>query len=169
VYRVYTALGLNIRCRANKRLPSRVKQRLFQPTEPNQASSLDCIHDSLWNGRTFRMLNVLDDCNRWVLHIEADTCLPARWVIWVLEQLEESRGLPLMIRMYNGLEFIRHQLDTWCKERKISVAFIQPGKPIQTAYVEPLNHTLRRELFSACVFRTLDEVWEKADEVQEKA
>jgi putative transposase len=78
VYRIYTALGLNIRRRAKKRLPARVKQRLFQPSQPNQVWSLDYIHDSLWNGRTFRMLNVLDDYNRQVLRIEADTCLPAR-------------------------------------------------------------------------------------------
>ena len=34
------------RRRAKKRLPARVKHRLFQPTEPNQVWSLDYIHDS---------------------------------------------------------------------------------------------------------------------------
>jgi len=47
VYRIYTGLGLNIRRRAKKRLPARVKHRLFQPTRPNQVWSLDYIHDSL--------------------------------------------------------------------------------------------------------------------------
>jgi len=166
VYRIYTALGLNIRRRAKKRLPARVKQRLFQPTEPNQVWSLDYIHDSLWNGRTFRMLNVLDDYNRQVLRIEADTCLPARRVIRVLEQLEESRGLPSMIRVDNGPEFISQSLDMWCKDRNITLAFIQPGKPTQNAYVERLNGSIRRELLNAYVFRTLDEVREKAQEWQ---
>jgi len=166
VYRIYTALGLNIRRRAKKRLPAHVKQRLFQPTGPNQIWSLDYIHDSLWNGCTFRMLNVLDDYNRQVLRIEADTCLPARRVIRVLEQLEESCGLPSMIRVDNGPEFISHRLDTWCKDRKITLAFIQPGKPTQNAYVERLNGSLRRELLNAYVFRTLDEVREKAQEWQ---
>src|SRR5690625_6358344 len=36
VYRVYTALKLNIRRRAKKRLPARAKQQLFQPETANQ-------------------------------------------------------------------------------------------------------------------------------------
>ena len=167
VYRVYTALGLNIRRRAKKRLPARVKQQLFQPEGPNEVWSLDFIHDSLWDGRTFRMLNVIDDYNRQVLRIETDTSLPALRVIRVLEQLQESRGLPGMLRVDNGPEFISHKLDTWCKERKIMLAFIEPGKPTQNAYVERLNGSLRRELLNAYVFRTLDEVRVKAMEWQD--
>jgi len=112
------------------------------------------------------MLNVLDDYNRQVLRIEADTCLPAQRVIRVLEQLEESRGLPSTIRVDNGPEFISQCLDRWCKDRKITLAFIQPGKPTQNAYVERLNGSLRREVLNAYVFRTLDEVREKAQEWQ---
>ena len=164
VYRVYTALGLNIRRRAKKRLPARTKQQLFQPGAPNEVWSLDYMHDSLWDGRPFRMLNVIDDYNRQVLRIETDTSLPALRVIRVLEQLEESRGLPAMIRVDNGPEFISHKLDAWCKERRITLAYIQPGKPTQNAYVERLNGSIRRELLNAYVFRTLDEVREKADE-----
>lgn len=166
VYRVYTALGLNIRRRAKKRLPARVKQQLFQPTAPNEVWSLDFMHDSLWDGRTFRMLNVIDDYNRQVLRMEADTSLPSLRVIRVLEQLEESRGLPTMIRVDNGPEFISHKLDAWCKERKITLAYIQPGKPTQNAYVERLNGSIRRELLNAYVFKTLGEVREKAREWQ---
>jgi putative transposase len=63
VYRVYTALKLNIRRRAKKGLPARAKQQLFQPEGVNQVWSLDFMHDSLWDGRGFRMLNVIDDYN----------------------------------------------------------------------------------------------------------
>ena len=67
-------------------------------------------------------LNVLDDYNRQVLRIEADTCLPARRIIRVLEQLEERRGLPSMLGVDNGPEFISQRLDTWCKDQKITLA-----------------------------------------------
>jgi putative transposase len=81
VYRVYTALKLNIRRRAKKRLPARAKQQLFQPVASNQVWSLDFMHDSLWDGRCFRMLNVMDDYYRQVLWIETDTSLPTLRVI----------------------------------------------------------------------------------------
>ena len=104
-------MKLNIRRRARKRLPARVKQALFVPEEANQVWSIDFMHDRLWDGRAFRLLNVIDDFNRQVLWIEVDTSLPAQRVIRVLERLEESRGLPAMIRVDNGPEFISHKLD----------------------------------------------------------
>ena len=164
VYRVYTGLGLNIRRRARKRLPARTKQALFQPSVPDQVWSIDFMHDSLWDGRTFRLLNVIDDYNREVLAIEVDTSLPALRVIRVLEQLKTVRALPKMIRTDNGPEFISCKLDQWCKAHKITLAYIQPGKPTQNAYVERFNGSMRRELLSAYVFRTLSEVREKAEE-----
>ena len=54
-------------------------------------------------------------------------------MIRVLEELEESRGLPSMPKLDNGPEFISHRLDAWSKERKIALAFIQLDEPMQNA------------------------------------
>ena len=164
VYRVYTSMGLNIRRRSKKRLPARKKQTLFQPEKINQVWSIDFMNDSLWNGNSFRLLNVIDDYNREILWMEVDTSLPALRVIRVLECLKESRGLPEMIRLDNGPEFISHKLDMWCKTNRITLAFIQPGKPTQNAYVERCNGNIRRELLNAYVFRTVDEIKIKAEQ-----
>ncbi len=157
-------MKLNIRRRAKKRIPARVKQALFQPKAINQVWSIDFMHDSLWDGRKYRLLNIIDDYNREVLAIEADISLPTMRVIRVLERLKSTRGLPEMIRVDNGPEFISYKLDNWCKEHKITIAFIQPGKPTQNAYVERFNGNLRRELLNAYVFKTLSEVREKVEE-----
>ena len=154
VYRIYTEMRLNIRRRFKRRLPARVKQALFQPTTKNEVWSVDYMTDSLWNGTRYRLLNIIDDYNRQVLAIEADTSLPALRLIRVLERLEELRSIPKMIRVDNGPEFISEKLDTWCRLRKIQLVFIQPGKPMQNGYVERLNGNIRRELLNAYVFKT---------------
>ena len=164
VYRVYTMLKLNIRRRYRKRLPARVKQELFKPNSINQVWSIDFMTDALWDGRSFRLLNVIDDFNREVLFIEADTSLPTIRLIRVLEYLKEFRGLPKMIRVDNGPEFISHKLDAWCKQQKIELIFIQPGKPMQNAFIERFNGNIRRELLNAYVFKSLSEFREKAEE-----
>jgi putative transposase len=158
VYRVYTKMRLNIRRRAKKRLPARVKQALFQPEKINQVWSVDFMSDSLWDGKRYRLLNIMDDYNREVLGIEAEISMPAQRVIRVLERVVFTRGKPEMIRVDNGPEFISDKLDNWCKEQKIQLVFIQPGKPMQNGYVERLNGSLRRELLNAYVFKTINEV-----------
>lgn len=164
VYRVYTMLKLNIRRRARKRLPARAKQSLFQPLEKNKVWSIDYMNDSLWDGRRFRLLNIMDDYNREVLAIEADTSLPALRLIRVLERLKKERGLPEIIRVDNGPEFISTKLDMYCKENKITLVFIQPGEPTQNAYIERCNGSIRRELLNAYIFKTLPEVRIKTEE-----
>jgi putative transposase len=164
VYRVYTDMKLNIRRRFRKRLPQRIKQSLYQPAGLNEVWSVDFMSDTLWDGRRFRLLNIIDDYNREVLHIESDSSLPTVRLIRVLEYLKEFRGLPQMIRVDNGPEFISHKLDMWCRDNKITLAFIQPGKPMQNGYVERCNGNIRKELLNAYVFTSLQEVREKAEE-----
>ena len=164
LYRIYTRMKLNIRKRARKRLPARVKQQLFQPTSINQVWSIDFMSDALWDGRKIRLLNVIDDYNREALTIETDTSLPTARVIRVLERIGDYRGLPKMIRVDNGPEFISAQLDVWCKEKGILLIFIEPGEPTQNAYIERFNGTFRRDVLNAYVFKSIKEV----DEITSK-
>jgi len=55
---------------------------------------MDFIHKQFNDGSTFRLFNVLDDCNREGLGIEADFSLPAVRVIHALDQIIEWRGKP---------------------------------------------------------------------------
>ena len=160
IYRVYTNMKLNIRRRAKKRLPERIKQALMVPTAPNQVWSIDFMSDSLVDGRKFRLFNVIDDFNRESLAIEVDTSLPSLRVIRVLERLILQRGKPANIRCDNGPEFISHKLQEWCNDkiRQITLQFIQPGKPTQNAYIERKNGSVRRELLNAYMFNSLAEV-----------
>jgi len=157
-------LKLNIRRKPKRRIPERVKEPLLIPDGMNKSWSMDFMSDSLVDGRRFRLLNVMDDYNRESLAIEVDTSLPTLRVIRVLERLVVHRGKPESIRMDNGPEFISEKLKVWCEERCIRLLFIQPGKPVQNAFIERKNGSMRKELLDAYLFFTLDEVRMLAEE-----
>ena len=158
VRRVYRELGLNLRVKPKKRLPSRKPRPLEAPAAANVSWSLDFMHDSLANGRTIRTLNILDDFNREVVWIEVDTSLPAARVVRVLNMLAQWRGHPEQLRIDNGPEFISQTLAEWANENGVLLAFIQPGKPAQNAYIERFNRTYREAVLDAYLFHTVAEV-----------
>lgn len=73
---------------------------------------MDLMRDSLANGRTCRLFNVIDDYNREALGIEVDFSLPAERVIRSLDQIIEWRGKPKTLRRDNGPEYISAALTT---------------------------------------------------------
>ena len=158
VRRVYRLMKLNIRRRAKKRLPARVKQPLVIPTVANQTWSIDFMSDALMDGRKFRLFNVLDDFNRESLAIEVDTSLPSLRVQRVLNRLINERNKPTAIRVDNGPEFISQTLQQWCIENKITLQYIQPGKPMQNGFIERKNGSIRKELLNTYLFESLAEV-----------
>ncbi len=104
VYRVYKSIGMNIKRKCKRRLPSRVKQPLEIPASPNHTWSADFVSDSLISGRKFRAFNLIDDFNREILAIEIDTSLPAERIIRVLDKTIFWRGKPQRIRTDNGTD-----------------------------------------------------------------
>src|SRR5512146_2501668 len=128
-------MALHLKRKPKKRLPARTAQPLVVPAQRNQTWSLDFMSDALSNGRTFRILNVIDDFNREALWIEVDSSLPAERVGRVLEQL----------------------LD-WAQERNIELLHIPPGKPAQNACIERFNRTYREEALDAYLFDDLEQV-----------
>jgi len=67
---------------------------------------MDFMHDQLFDGRSYRLFNVIDDFNREALAIDIDLSLPAERVVRVMDQVIEWRGKPPMIRSDNGPEYI---------------------------------------------------------------
>ena len=89
------------------------------------------MSDALTDRRKFRLLNVIDDYNRESLAIEVDTSLPSQRVIRTLESIIARRGKPSNLRCDNGPEFISHKVEQWCEKHRITIQFIQPGRPMQ--------------------------------------
>jgi putative transposase len=81
IYRIYRQLELNLRIKPRKRIVREKPDALVVPLHPNQVWSMDFMHDQLRDGRSFRLLNVIDDFNREALSIEVDFSLPSERVI----------------------------------------------------------------------------------------
>jgi len=158
VYRIYRQLELNLRIKPRKRLQRDKLEPLAVPTGINQVWSIDFMHDQLEDGRSFRLLNVIDDFNREALGIEIDFSLPSERVIRALEQIIEWRGKPATIRCDNGPENISGLVQRWALQRRIRIDYIQPGKPQQNAYVEQFNRTVRYEWLSQYLWSDLEGV-----------
>jgi putative transposase len=164
LWRVYCQLRLNLPRRTKKRLPVRFRQPLVVIPQPNAVWAVDFMSDTLYGGRRFRTLNILDEGVREGVAIEIDTSLPAERVIRVLEQVVAWRGRPQAIRLNNGPELIAERFMSWCAERGIQLRYIQPGKPNQNAFIERFNRTYRTEVLNAYVFESLDQVREVSAE-----
>lgn len=160
LWRVSCQLRLNLPRRTKKRLPVRLRQPLVVIPQPNAVWAVDFMSDTLYGGRRFRTLNILDEGVREVLAIEVDTSLSADRVIRVLEQVVAWRGQPQAIRLDHGPEFLADRFANWCGDRGIALRYIQPGKPNQHAFIERFNRTFRHELLDAYVFESLDQVRE---------
>lgn len=101
VYRVYRKMHFNKRSRLKKRLPRRVKIPLEVPKTPNVTWSMDFVSDKTESGRTFRFLNIIDDCNREAVAQEAYMSITAERVLSILEDAISCNGKPDCIRTDN--------------------------------------------------------------------
>ena len=117
---------------------------------------MDFMSDRLDDGRRFRTFNVLDDYNREGLGIEVDFSLPSERVIRSLDQIIEWRGKPFALRCDNGPEYISQKLIDWANDKRITLLYIQPGKPTQNAYVERFNRTVRHEWLDLHSFESIE-------------
>ena len=68
-----------------------------------------------------------------------------------------ARGTPGFVRSDNGGEFVATAVKGWIGGVGAKTAYIEPGSPWESGYVESFNGKLRDELLNAEVFNTLAE------------
>lgn len=157
VYRLYREEGLQVRRRRRRKRAIRPRRSLETPSSSSERWSMDFIHDELANGRRLRCLTVVDDFTRQAVAIEVSHSIPGERVAEVLDRAGLRRGLPGTIVCDNGPEFTSRCLDQWAHDRGIELSFIRPGKPVENAFVESFNGTLREECLNEHWFLSLRE------------
>jgi putative transposase len=165
VERLYAQEGLQLPKRRKKlrRSWSRVMP-VATPTGPRQRWSLDFIHDSVGDGRRVRALTVVDDFSRECPVITVDTSISGQRVVRVLEELGQRTGLPQVLVLDNGPEFTSKAMLCWAEEKGVKLHFIDPGKPMQNAYIESFNGKFRDECLNQHWFRDLPEAAKMIEE-----
>ena len=115
------------------------------------------MSDTLAWGRRIWCLTVVDCFTREAPAIELYASLPGGRVVRVLECLSSRRGLPKMMLMDNGPELTSRVLDQWAYEHGVELRFIDPGKPVQNAFIESFNGRFRDACLNQHWFGSLAE------------
>jgi len=153
-YRLYREEGLQVKRRRRKRLVPRPRVPMVPPSGPNQRWSLDFVSDQLANGRRFRVLNIVDDYSR--------VC-PAQIIDFSISGerlarfLDELKSLPREIVLDNGPELTSKAMFLWSQKTGVRLSFIQPGKPVQNAFVESFNGRFRDTCLNEHWFTSIQE------------
>ena len=136
IERLYREEGLSLRRRRRRKRLSHLRVARERPQAINHRWAVDFVHDALLVGRRFRALTVIDEWSRECLAIEVDTSLTGASVTRVLQRLCETRAVPAVIQSDNGPEFRGQVMDEGAYGHGARLQFIEPGKPIQYAFVE---------------------------------
>ena len=156
LYRLYREEKLMVRRRGRRKRAIGSRAPMTLPNAINQRWSLDFVSDALGDGRRFRILCVVDNFSRECLAAVVDTSLGGVRVVRELERLVSERGTPGVIVSDNGTELTSCAVLRWATGR-LDWHYIEPGKPVQNAFIESFNSRLRDECLNEHVFLTLAE------------
>ena len=162
--RIYREEGLQVRPRKKRRV--RLVRGHFAPppTTLNEEWGLDFMEDRLLTRRKVRVLTIEDRLSREGLSVDADFSLTSRRVIRTLDAIAAVRGYPKQMRVDNGPENTAGAMLTWSVEHNVELHFIDPGKPVQNAWIESFNSRVRDEFLNANAFWTLAGLRAAADD-----
>lgn len=157
VERLYREEGLSLRRRARKKTAAVPRVALPLPSQPGLCYAMDFVHDRLATGRRFKCLTMTDPYSKEVPVIEVDTSIGGDRVCRILDRLFVTRPLPETLILDNGPEFAGSALDAWAAQHGVHLHFIQPGKPVQNAFIESFNGKFRDECLNEHWLLTLQE------------
>lgn len=165
VHRIYKEEKLWVRTKKSRRRKFSTELRVPPPTPKSlrEIWTMDFVHDQLHDGRKLRMLTVVDKLSRESLAIEVDYRQNSHSVVQTLEKIKFFSGVPKVICVDNGSEFISKVLEEWSYMNEVKLHFIRPGKPTENGHIESFNGRLRDECLNANIFLSLRDARNKIE------
>jgi putative transposase len=154
--RLYREEGLMLRIRRRKKMTAAQRSTPPKPSRINECWAMDFMSDNLANGRKIRLLNVHDSYTKEYLGFEVDSSINGKRVCRVLDRIVWLKGIPEMITVDNGPEFISNALDAWAFQHNVKLVFNKPGTPVDNAFIESFNGRVRDECLNMSWFLSLD-------------
>ena len=74
------------------------------------------IHDVTEDGRSIRILSILDEYSRFCVELKASRSLKAKDAVKLLKKASSKYGAPKCIRSDNGPEYVAKAIGTWLKK-----------------------------------------------------
>ena len=170
MYRLWKAAGLKVPQKRHKKLATGTRENAcdVQPaTFMNDVWAWDFVHSSTIDGRSIRLLNIVDEYTRQVMSIKVDRSITSEDAIDTLAELFSMHGVPKRLRCDNGPEFISKAIQEWLQKIGVSVLYIEPGSPWQNGVCESFNSRLRDEYLHQTELLNLDDARIKARAWQE--
>lgn len=158
--RIYKKLGLQLRNRRKKKMKSVTRVPLPKPTRPNECWSFDFVFDSTDFNKKLKCLTIVDDISKKSPGILVEYSIPSVKLIAFFESLPK---LPKRLRCDNGPEMTSQEFMRWADRRGIVIEWIEPGKPIQNAFVESFNGKFRDECLNEEIFLDLEDAKKKIE------
>ncbi len=115
------------------------------------------MQDRTHDGKTFRILNIIDEYTRECLAAKVARRFSQHDVMGCLTDLFCERGVPVHIRSDHGSEFIARRLRAWLDRLAVKPLFIEPGSPWENGYIESFNGKMRDEFLDREIFYTVKE------------
>ncbi len=134
VHRLYREMSLQLRHKSPKR---RVKAKLRDDrqaaTGSNEVWAMDFVHDQTALGSKIRILTIVDTFTRFSPAVEPRFRFTGADVVETLERVGKCYGLPKVIRVDQGSEFVSRDLDLWAYQRGVTLDFSRSGNQRTTS------------------------------------
>ncbi len=130
----------------------------LRPAYKNHVWSYDFMAERTSDGKTLKILTIIDEYTRECLAIDVARHIKSEDVLDRLADLFIGKGVPEHIRSDNGSEFTAKAVRKWLGRLNVKTLFIEPGGPWENGYIESFNGKLRDELLGREIFDTVPEV-----------